>query len=592
MANWRDEAEVVEAKPSWRDEAEAVEQPAKKSGLEVIQQAKPKEVKQGGFGEQSDAAGVSLLDNLSLVGIPNILAAQDAYLPSMPWQEKVEVPAGMSRWEFFKQQKEGYKKGQQAFEDRNRLGTNIGAGLSLFAGPGAANGAKAVVQGAAKNFPKLRGVLTAAPMGIDKVAAANAGEAALSTALRGIETAVDGTEEEKQQLAQRAMQNAALSGALANVANAVGKDMGKAGAKATQWAENTVPWALGMSRGDLADIGVDAMKRANRVITHGSMDPANPWDKPKKGLIKGGANPETQAEILRSFKTQEGNKLGEVIKARDAIYDVPGNDMAYQVEQNLLGQAKELRKLNPGFTAPSDTVRRIAGDMRSPAVIDAITPVAPGSVPGMQRDPISGQMVPRDRAYDVSMRTAQNWANNQSNRMPDGRIKPGSYASMMRDARGNILKPFRAEMEVNMPHEAAIAAEANANMEGVNNYLDAALARSARNSVPTGGLVNFDSPFKQTITQNAWSRAGSATHAALRNTGNALTTRSQKVAQLVAENPAALGTLYPALAKALQRDREKGNQNNEELNSAIFLLKDRLPSDDKLDQLLDDRSRQ
>lgn len=569
MASWRDEAEVVETKPSWRDEAEVVEHPAQpKSGLEVIQQAQPKDPQQGGFWEQTAAAGIEGLDNLSLAGVPAVLAAQDAYMPGGP-----SIPEGMSRGDFYEKQKGIYKQQQDAFNERNKAGKLAGDALSLLVGPAVGKGAKAVVGGASRAYPALRGVLTAAPMTVAEQALASGGTSAATSLLRNAEHLDDSPKD----VLMDAAGSAFVGGAVPYVIRDFGAMSNAAADLSRKGAEFLVPAALGVGRSDMSKLKLPAIRRSNKLIT-------------EEGLVKGGATPETQARLLRTFKKGEGAKLGKAISARDAAYDVPGNDMAYQVEQNMLDLGEGLDKLNPGFKTPGNMARSFARDMRSRAHIDDITPVTPGSVPGMQVDPATGQLVPRDRAYDVSMRSAQDWANNLSNRIPSGGLEPGTHSDVLNKMRTAALKPFRDEMAQNMPAEAAAAAEANRKMEGVNNYLEAVERRAARDAVPTSGLVNFFSPVKQFITQQLVGRGSSALHAGLRNTSNFLTTRSQKVAALMANNPAALGGLYAPLSEAVKRDMERGNQRNEELNSAIFLLKGRLPSDEKLDELLQDGS--
>lgn len=531
---------------------------------------KPKEVKQGDFGEQAAAAGIEVLDNLSLAGVPFVLAAQDAYLPGGP-----SIPEGMSREDFRVRQKKMYEGQQAAFNERNKAGKVVGDIGSLLVGPGVARGAKAVVNGAARAYPLMRSILTAAPMTVGQQAAAGAGTAAATSLLRNVEDLAD----KPGEVLTNATLSAAVGGAVPYAVRDFGNISSAAANLSRKGAEFLVPAALGVGRSDMGKLKLPAIRRSNKLIT-------------EEGLIEGGATPETQARLLGTFKKGEGVKLGKAISARDAAYDVPGNDMAYRVEQNMLDLGKGLDKLNPGFKTPGNMARSFARDMRSRAHIDDITPVTPGSVPGMQVDPSTGQLVPRDRAYDVSMRSTQDWANNLSNRIPSGGLEPGTHADVLNKMRTAALKPFRDEMARNMPQEAAMAAEANRKMEGVNNYLEAVEARAARDAVPTSGLVNFFSPVKQFITQQLVGRGSSALHAGMRNTANTLTSTVQKVQYAMANNPAGLGPLYPILEAAVKRDMEKGNQRNEELKAAIFLNKDKLPSNEKLDQLLDDRSRQ
>lgn len=552
------------------------EQP-QKATLADIQQSKPKKPNPGGLADQSAAAAVEYLDNASLVGVPNILAAQDAYLPSMPWQEDVKVPEGMSRWDFFKQQKEKYKQQQQALQEQNKLGTGAGFVGSLVTGPGvmkvAGMGAKGVVAGAQRAYPFLRGVLTAAPMTLEQQAITSGATAGLTNLARDVE----GLEDRPAETLRNAAIATGLGAHIPFAAQTVGSGINKVGEWFTRRAENTVPLALGISRSGMASVGPEAAKRANKVIN-------------EEKLISGGGNYDRQLENIDKFYDKQGNIIGEGIKEFDQSFSPAGNDRAYAIGQDLLDYSKQLTSENLS-NVPGDLARRRAYNVMEPGRSPR-TPVAPGSIPGFKTDPVTGKRVPRDTAFDLNYRQARNFANNLSDEVVTG-IKPDAYSKVLLGIRQRVLDPFRKEAEQVMPDTAKAMSEADRKLEAVNNYYDLLRGADASSGIPTAGPSKPRVAASQALTQGVVAPRGwSALNASLRDTGSGISTLSQKVAQLTSSNPTALGALAPLLSEAMKRDIAKGNKNNEELKAAIFLHKDKLPSNEKLDQLLDDRSRQ
>lgn len=578
MASWMDEAEEVELKPSWMDEAEEVKQPVPvKSGLEAALANKPKSPKQGSLSDQAAAAAVEYLDSSSQVGLPNILAAQDAFLPSMPWQEDVKVPEGMSRIDFFLKQKEQYKQQQKALQEQNKLGTGAGFVASILTGPGlmkaAGMGVKGLAQGAQRAYPSLRGILTAAPMTIEQQAITSGANAGLSSLARDVEGLRDNPTE--------TLRNAAIAtGVGANipyVARGVGSGINKAGEWFTRRAENTVPLALGISRSGMASVGPEAAKRANKVIN-------------EEKLISGGRDYDRQLENIDKFYDKQGNVIGEGIKDFDAAFSPAGNDRAYSIGQDLLDYGKLLDSKNLS-NVPGSVARKRAMNIMSPGR-NTPTPVAPGSIPGFKIDPMTGKRVPRDVALDLNYRQARDFANSMSDEVVQG-LKPDAYSKVLLGVRNRVLDPFRKEAERVMPTTAKAMSEADRKLEAVNNYYDLLRGADASSGIPTAGPSRPRVAASQALTQGIVAPRGwSALNATLRDTGSGISTLSQKVAALTSTNPTALGALYPVLAEAMKRDLAKGNKNNEELKAAMFLHKDKLPSNQRLDELLEDRSRQ
>ena len=514
------------------------------------------------FTEGAQAFGIGALEQLSGVGVPAVLAAQDVV--------RGEAPEG-----YAKQQKV-YQKQMEDFLAKSPYASPLGQFFGIVAPGGLA--AKTAKAGAG--------------MGLRQLAKVGAGEAALGAIPRNIPTE-DGSALESAASVGLQTGLAAVAPGVVSKAPAALSALGKASGRA---ADRLVPYATGMSAERIKDLTKEAFGKDLENIDYVSNYLR------KAGVIKPGRSFEETANNAVEAIRQKHKKFGKLIGLLDqeemkyvqqggTPNDMLGSaaqridDLAKRIEQGeklkglpaaseLRDDANRLRDVASqqmfGFQTPAPAGTQGLGSITLPKGATVTTGAFPYQTQTTLNAPLT---TPREDLYGSSFRQVQNYINEFSDLAPENALKIAMEKSgLPLKERGMLRQAMRERALVVSPKDLKKLEKMNkelAPLQAVREGLvEAASAARAGKSGTSQTVVPYGAMSSQFVGRGA-SATMSALGAAEKGLAGAAT-RSQKVKDAIIKNPGLFGASGQRLIKAIEQDAAEGG-GDKNFNSVYFI---------------------
>ena len=515
------------------------------------------------FAEGAQAFGIGALEQLSGVGVPAVLAAQDVV--------RGEAPEGYAK------QQQKYQQQMEAFLAKSPYASGAGQLTGIVAPGGLA--AKTAKAGAG--------------MGLRQLAKVGAGEAALGAIPRNIPTEDGSALESAGNVALQAGLSAAAPGVVAKTPGAL-KGLSNIAGKG---ADRLVPYATGMSAEQLKNLTKESFGKGLENI-----DFVSNYLR-KSGVIKPGRSfEETAANAVDAIKEKHKKfgKLIELLDTEEMKYVQKGgtpndmlgsaaqkiDDLATRIEQGekikglpaaseLRDDANRLRDVASqqmrGFQTPAPAGTQGLGTITTPKGATVTT----GAFPYQSQTTLKAPLTkPREDLYGTSFRQIQDYINEFGDLAPENALNIAmEKAGLPLKERATLKEAMRARASVVAPREAKKLEKMNKELAPLQaikeNLVESAASARAGKSGTSQTVVPYGFLSSQLMGRGA-SATMSALGAAERGLAGAAT-RSGRVKQALAKNPGLFGTSGQRLMRAIAKDEEEGRTDNANFNAAYFI---------------------